>query len=153
MSAGSLTPLAGKLYDEDFVAWANETATLLRAGRFDEIDAEHLAEEVEAMAGRDTRELRSRLTVLILHLLKWQQQPEKRSVSWKSTIATQRAEVKHLLEQSPSLKRVVLESVTRIYGDAVEQASIETGLPEDSFPRECPFSPDQVLDRNFLPGR
>ncbi len=153
MGAESLTRPAGKLYDKDFVAWASETARLLREGRFREIDVEHLAEEVEDMAGRDKRELLSRLTVLMSHLLKWQQQSGKRSRSWMSTIATQRRELKRLLEQSPSLRAVLRQSVTRVYSDGVEQASIETGLPEDSFPRECPFSLDQILDRNFLPDR
>src|SRR2546426_519054 len=111
MGAKSLTRPASKLYDEDFVAWASETARLLRSGRFDKIDVEHLAEEVEDMANRDKRELASRLRVLILHLLKWQQQPGKRSRSWRATIATQRAELKDLLDQSPSLRRVLPGSV------------------------------------------
>ena len=153
MGAKSLTRPVSKLYDEDFVAWASETARLLRAGRFDKIDVGHLAEEVEDMANRDRRELLSRLRVLILHLLKWQQQPEKRSRSWKSTIVAQRAELKDLLDPSPSLRQILPESVVRTYRDAIERASIETGLPEDSFPGQCPFSPEQILDRNFLPDR
>lgn len=152
MATESLTRPVSKLYDDDFVAWASETARLLREGRFGEIDIENLAEEVEAMAGRDRREMASRLTILMMHLLKWQQQPGKRSSSWRSTIATQRAELQRLLKQSPSLRREVPQSVTEVYEDAVEQASIDTGIPEDSFPRECPFSPDQILDRSFLPS-
>ncbi len=153
MATESLTRSVGKPYDEDFVAWASETARLLREGRFNEIDFEHLAEEVEAMAGRDKRELISRLTVLMVHLLKWQHQAGKRSRSWKSTIATQRRELKHLLEQSPSLRGVLRQSVARVYDDTLEQASIETGLSENSFLRDCPFSADQILDRHFLPDR
>jgi len=151
MSAESLSQPAAKLYEEDFVAWALETARLLREGRFNEIDIENLAEEVEAMAGRDKRELLSRLTVLIHHLLKWQWQPEKRSGSWKLTIGSQRAEIETLLEQSPSLKRTVSPSVVRAYRTAVRNAADETGLPQGTFPRECPFSVAQVLDEDFLP--
>src|SRR5713226_7682096 len=146
MAAESLTRPVSKLYDEDFVAWATETARLLREGRFDEIDVEHLVEEVEDMANRYKHELRSRLRVLIRHLLKWQQQPGNRSRSGRSTIVGQRAEIQDLLERSPSLRRELRESVVRTYGNAIKRASIETGLSEDSFPRECPFSPDQILD-------
>ncbi len=103
------------------------------------------------MAGRDRRELDSRLEVLIHHLLKWQQQPEKRSGSWKSTIFSQRAAIRRLFEQSPSLRRRLTQSVAAVYRDAVNGAAAETGLPEDSFPAECPFPPAQILDPAFLP--
>ena len=152
MRAKSLSQ-AATLYEDDFAAWASETARLLREGRFGEIDVEHVAEEIEGMANRDKRELMSRLRIQVLHLLKWQHQPEKRSRSWRATIVSQRAELADLLEQSPSLKRAVSELAVRGYRDAVEQASAETGLSADSFPGECPFSPAQLLDRRFLPGR
>ncbi len=135
-------------YDEDFVLWATETARLLREGRLDAIDIEHLAEEVEDMANRDKRELLSRLTVLVQHLLKWQWQPGKRSKSWQTTLVTQRTELKRLFEQSPSLRRSLSESLAKAYPDAARLAAIETGL---ALPSECPFSPMQILDENFLP--
>jgi len=152
MSAESLSQPAANLYEEDFVAWALDTARLLREGRFNAIDIENLAEEVEAMAGRDKRELLSRLTVLILHLLKWRWQPEKRSGSWAATIVTQRTEIEGLFEQSPSLRRTLSPSLSRVYRNAVKEAAAETGLPQDTFPRQCPFSAAQVLDEEFLPG-
>src|SRR5712692_5620366 len=128
MGAKSLIRPSAKLYDEDFAEWATETARLLRAGRFDEIDIDHVAEEIEDMAKRDKRELLSRLTVLIKHLLKWQHQASHRSGSWESTIITQRAELEQLFEQSPSLRRAVRTSVAQIYQDAVAEAAAETSL-------------------------
>jgi hypothetical protein len=83
MATPCRTGTGASLYDEDFVAWAEQTARLLRQGRLHELDIENLAEEIEAMANRDRRELLSRLTVLLHHLLKWGWQPEKRSGSWK----------------------------------------------------------------------
>src|SRR5258708_27594646 len=103
MDAKTLKPAAASLYDEDFAIWTAETARLLRAGRFHEVDIEHLAEEIEDMGKRDKRELHSRLTVLILHLLKWKWQPEKQTRGWQSTLLTQRAELDRLLGDSPSL--------------------------------------------------
>jgi len=151
MSAKSLIQPMSRLYDEDFVGWATGTARLLREGRFEEIEVERLAEEVEDMARRDRRELRSRLTVLIFHLLKWKQQPRKRSGSWEATILAQRAELEGLLEESPSLRSMLEELVGRVYAKAVRQAAAETRLAVGSFPRKCPFSVAQILDEDFLP--
>ena len=152
MSAKSLTPPAALLYDEDFARWTAETARLLRQGRLTELDVEHLAEEVEDMGKSQHRELGSRLTVIIQHLLKWQLQPEKRSGSCKATTVTQRAELDRLFEQSPSLRREVPASMARVYGDAVAISAAETGLPVESFPRESPFTPEQILDQDFFPS-
>src|SRR3984893_586861 len=107
MGAKTLKPRPASLYDQDFAVWTSETARLLRAGRFDEVDIEHVAEEIEDMGKRDKRELHSRLTVLLLHLLKWNWQPDKQSPGSQSPIISQRAELQRLLEDSPSLRRTI----------------------------------------------
>jgi len=152
MGAKTLKPAAASLYDEDFAIWTAETVRLLRAGRFDEVDIEHVAEEIEDMGKRDKRELDRRLTVLILDLLKWKWQPEKQTRGWQSTLLTQRAELDQLLEDSPSLRRAVAAAVTKVYPAVLRSAVLETGLPATAFPSECPFSSDQILDREFLPA-
>jgi hypothetical protein len=144
MGAKTLKPATASLYDEDFAVWTAETARLLRAGLFDEVDIEHVAEEIEDMGKRDKRELHSRLTVLILHLLKWKRQPE-------STLLAQRAELDRLLEDSPSLRRTIAAAIAKVYPDVRQLAESETGLPGAAFPSECPFTTDQILDRAFLP--
>ncbi len=151
MAVKSAKSAVSKLYDDDLFLWSMENARLLRAGRLDEIDAENLSEEIEAMANRDKREALSRLTVLLHHLLKWKYQPEKRSESWRSRVRTQRRELDRLFKESPSLRAVLPSSVAEAYPDAVEDASGETGLPENVFPAKCPFTSDQVLDGRFLP--
>ncbi len=151
MGAKTLKPAAASLYDEDFAVWTAENARLLRAGRFDEVDIEHVADEIEDMGKRDKRELHSRLTVLILDLLKWKWQPAKKSATWRSTIVMQRGELRWLFEQSPSLKAIVQDAVEDVYSDAMDGATAETGLPARTFPRKCPFTPDQILDRDSLP--
>jgi hypothetical protein len=72
-----------QLYESDFYAWANEHAALLRGGRLSDADILHIAEEIESMGKSEKRELVSRLTVLLLHLLKWQFQPGRRAASWR----------------------------------------------------------------------
>jgi len=139
------------LYDEDFFEWTRRSAELLRAGHLEQSDIEHIAEEIEDMGKRDLRGLDSRVEVLLIHLLKWQLQPAKRSPSWQTTIVSQRNRIKRLLRQSPSLRRKIYAHLAGDYEDAVNLAVIETGLPPSHFPRECPFTVEQVLDPEFLP--
>lgn len=141
------------LYEQDFYAWANEQAALLRSGKLSAADIEHIAEEIESMGKTEKRELISRLKVLLMHLLKWQFQPVARSVSWQLTIKEQRREVARHLADNPSLKARLSETMADAYGDAIIAAARETSLPEDAFPAECPWSFEQIMDAGFWPDR
>lgn len=137
-------------YDTDIVAWAREQSRLLRSGRFDALDIEHLAEEIEDVGKSEQRELESRMAVLVAHLLKWRYQPERRGNSWRNTIRAQRKGIERRLSKTPSLK-VDLASDDwweAVWDDAVAQAGQETGL---EFPELCPWSPGQVMDQGFFP--
>lgn len=139
------------LYQKDYYGWLQENARLIREGRFSEIDAENIVEELESMGKSEKRELSSRLTVLLMHLLKWQHQAVKRSTSWRNTIAVQRIDVQELLEDSPSLKSEIADKIAVAYEKAKLAAEVETGIEKNNFPPECPFSLEQILDENFLP--
>jgi len=138
-------------YELDFYAWITRNVALLRAGRLNDIDAEHIAEELESMGKRDLRQLRSRLQVLVMHLLKWQYQPDRHSKSWLTTIDHQRDQIEMLIIDSPSLRRELKPTLVMIYPKAVRDAQRETGLSENVFPEACPFSLDDILDQQFLP--
>ena len=140
-------------YEEDFYAWTAEQARLLRSGELSSIDVANIAEEIESLGRSDKRAIESRLTVLLMHLLKWQIQSKMRSQSWSGTILEQRRRIEKLLRESPSLRASVNEALAEAYSDAREAASNETGLPETDFPTECPFTAEQVLSRSFLPER
>ena len=140
-----------ELYEQDFYAWTQTTAGLIRAGKWRDLDPEALAEEVESLGKSQHRELGSRLDVLVLHLLKWGYQPRERSGSWRSTIRTQRRELRRLLQQNPSLRPLVPGAVTDGYPDARLDAGDETGLPLATLPATCPWTPEQVLDADFWP--
>jgi hypothetical protein len=140
------------LYDADFYGWTQRTAALLRARRFDELDVEHAAGEIEDMGKRDLKELNSRVQVLLMHLLKWQLQPDRRSPSWQSTIVTQRLEIDALLQQSPSLRERLATELAANYAGALKRALPETGLSKDAFPARCPFTVDQMLEEESLPA-
>lgn len=138
-------------YDTDFYEWCLETAALIRDRRLGEVDLEHVAEEIEDMGKRDKREVESRLTVLIMHLLKWQVQPDKRRQSWRATINEQRRKLKLVLKDSPSLLRITRLELTEIYPAAVEEAVEETGIDGKLFPKICPYTAEQILRHDFYP--
>ncbi|MGD9974595.1 MAG: DUF29 domain-containing protein [Desulfatirhabdiaceae bacterium] len=133
------------LYEQDFYQWTIEQANLMRAGALSQLDIENLIEEVESMGKSQKRALESRLTVLIMHLLKWDFQPEYRSNSWKSTIVTQRKEIKRLLRLNPGLNAALHELIPEMYRDAVEIAAAETGMSESSFPETCPYPVERIM--------
>ncbi|GAB0115018.1 DUF29 domain-containing protein [Acidisoma sp. C75] len=141
----------GSLYDRDFYAWANEQAALLRAGKLAQADIEHIAEEIESMGRTEKRELISRLAVLLTHLLKWQYQPVRRGASWEVTISTQRRALDRHLKDNPSLRSKLDEAITDAYLDARGAAYAETALPKATFPPECPWSFEQMMDESFWP--
>jgi hypothetical protein len=140
-----------ELYDRDFFEWTQSSAELIRQGRLSEADLEHIAEEIEDMGKRDRRQVRSRLIVIIMHLLKWQLQPDRRSPSWRRTIAENRRKLDLVLEDSPSLVNVAQEELPALYLKATRDAALETGLGADRFPSECPFSEANIFDPSFLP--
>ncbi len=140
------------LYQKDYYGWLQENARLIREKKFSEIDTENLIEELESMGKSEKRELSSRLTILLMHLLKWQYQAVKRSTSWRNTIAVQRIDVRELLEDSPSLRNEVLDRIETAYEKAKLAAEVETGIEKQNFPAACPFSLEQILDENFLPN-
>jgi hypothetical protein len=138
-------------YEEDYFGWAMEQARLLRAGSFSEIDANNIAEELEDMGRSARRELRNRLAVLLMHLLKWRYQPAFRSHSWSGTIREQRREIQKLLEESSSLRPLITQDLVHAYQLAVYKAVAETGFAETSFPAATPFTLDQALANEFMP--
>ena len=141
------------LYDQDFYAWTQEQAALLREGAVQDLDLTNLAEEIESLGKSEMRALESHLEVLVLHLLKWQYQPARRQTghSWRATIRTQRAALADMLEESPSMARELFTLLTKGYSLARQWASDDTHLPLATFPVECPWSLEQVLAEDFWP--
>ena len=143
--------MSASLYENDFYAWANEQAALLRAGKLDASDIEHIALEIESMGKTEKRELISRLAVLLLHLLKWQFQSGLRGNSWRYSIIVQRRDIARHLSDNPSLRSKLDEAIEDAYGNARYSAAGETGLPEQTFPVDCRYSFDQIMDQTFWP--
>ncbi len=138
-------------YEQDFYGWTQEQAALLRAGRLTELDIENLIEEVETMGRSEKRELESRLTVLLLHLLKWKYQEVRRGRSWELTIDEQRIRFCRTLKENPGIKPLLDDIQTDAYRLAVVQASRETKISKNVFPSECPWALEQITDDSFFP--
>src|ERR1700678_2809425 len=140
-------------YQQDFYAWAMGQAALLRAGRLDAADVANIAEEIESMGRGEKRELVNRLTILLMHLLKWHFQPGFRSASWNSTIREQRIRLRNHLSDNPSLRAKLDEAFAQPYELAVVGAARETVLPEADFPKASPYRFEQAVDDKFWPDR
>jgi Domain of unknown function DUF29 len=139
-----------ELYEQDYYLWMMTNANLLRNQQWELIDLEHLIEEIEDMGKEKRPELKNRLIVLLMDLLKYQYQRNKRSSSWVRTILEQRRQIQFLLEDSPSLKPYYEEIFTNCYVEAIQDASAETKLPISTFPSVCPFLPEQVINSAFI---
>lgn len=140
------------VYQLDFDVWTQQTAQLLREGRWAEIDVMHLAEELEDLGKRDRRAIVSQLIRLLMHLLKWEYQPERRSDSWLDSIADARVQIDLALEDSPSLKNYLQSQFDKSYERSRQQAARQTRKEVTAFPELCPYSLASVLSEGWLPN-
>lgn len=132
-------------YDRDFYQWTQQQAALLRQGQLSRLDLENLAEEIESMGKSDRRALGGHLTNVLLHLLKWQYQPRRRSASWALSINNGRQEIDWIIQDSPSLRPRLPALLQDAYPTARRNAAAQTRLALKNFPETCPFSAEQVI--------
>ncbi|MEH2361342.1 DUF29 domain-containing protein [Nostoc sp.] len=138
------------LYEQDFLAWLTQQQSALANRDVAALDWDNLAEELDAMGIREKNELKNRLVVLLAHLLKWQHQPTKLSVSWFTTIANQRDDLHDLLDEKPSLRQYLPDILTKAYRNARREASAETGITLTNFGENCPYKIEEILNHQFL---
>jgi Domain of unknown function DUF29 len=141
----------GGLYQRDFRLWVEEQARLLRGSEFERLDIANLVEEIEDLGVAAKKAVKSNLVVVLLHLLKHQFQPRRRSRSWQASILEHRQRLRDDLRTSPSLRGHAQDVFDEAYADARARARAETGLPVRKLPREPPYSLEQTLDPDFLP--
>lgn len=146
-------PQNAKLYEQDFYAWTQVQASLLEARQWDALDIPNLVEEVESLGKSQQNALESRLEKLVLHLLKWRYQPDRRrrGHSWEDTIREQRRRLSRLLAQNPSLRPTVPIVLAESYAYVRQRTHLQTRLPLTTFPETCPWAAGQLLDADFWP--
>jgi hypothetical protein len=136
-------------YNQDFYSWLMEQAQHVRTGEWDAIDRDNLAEEIESLGREQFNKLESALRVLLIHFLKWDHQPSKRSRSWMLPIKAQRLELDDVLDDNPGLRPRIAEALARAYRKARVEAARETRLDEKSFPDTCRYSFEDIISREF----
>jgi hypothetical protein len=138
------------LYETDFAEWAARTADLLRQGRLTAADVENVAEEIEDLGRSERTAVRLQLLRLLTHLVKQRIQPERDGSSWRGSIVGARQEILLRLEDSPSLRRHLLDTLQATWQMAIKDALAETGLEARAFefelPKTCPCSLDQLME-------
>ncbi len=139
-------------YQADFHAWIEQTVQLLREEHWHQIDVAHLIEEVEDLGKSERRGIASQLTRLLLHLLKWHYQPERRSDSWLDSITDARTQIELAIADSPSLKPYPAAQLHESYQRARRQAVAQTRLDIAVFPETCPYVLESILDLAWLPA-
>lgn len=132
------------LYEKDETAWLEKMARLVREQKNGELDRRNLAEFLDDMAKRDLRETYSRLVTLLIHRLKFEHQPERRSGSWRRTLREQSYRLGKLLRRK-TLRHHAEDVLAEAYREATELAALETGLTVEVFPRACPYTLDELL--------
>ncbi|MBD2188809.1 DUF29 domain-containing protein [Pseudanabaena mucicola] len=140
------------LYESDFYRWTVDQVERLRLGKFDDLDLENLAEEIESLGNQQRSELENRLGILLGHLLKWDLQPNLRGKSWRSTIREQRRQIQRLITKNPSLKSYLDEAISEGYESALDLVVRETPLDYKDLPEVCPYAITQIFDNNFPIG-
>ncbi len=132
-------------YEKDPSAWSYEQAGFLRRKEYHKLDFEHLIEEIECVGRSEKSSLRSYITITVMHMLKSKYQPEKKTRSWDLSIKNSRREAKLVLKENPSLKPKLQEIYKDAYEGAIVGAALETGLEEKIFPKECPWTIEEIL--------
>ena len=141
--------LEADLYDADFYTWAERQAGLIRQGRFDEVDFEHVAEEIADLGRSQSASLESAYRLICLHQLKRMVQPERAGRSWTLTIGRERLRAARLLRRNPGLKPHRETLLLEAYADARAEAALETDLPLARFPAALPFTLAEIMDPEF----
>ncbi|NCJ07136.1 DUF29 family protein [Synechococcales cyanobacterium C] len=141
-----------QLYESDFVRWVETTMAQLLTQDYAQVDWTNLIEELEDMTRRERKSLKSNLIVVLLHLLKWQYQPQFRGGSWRGSMREHRRRINEDLQDSPSLVPFFETVFAECYTQARAQAADETELPLGTFPIQCPYTPEQVLNPDYLPN-
>ena len=139
------------IYDQDAFAWTQATATLLRAGRWNAIDLHTLAEEIESMGASQYEAVSSAVYQVLVHLLKWRYQPNRRSKSWRASVVEHRNRISRKLDRSPSFVPKIPLMIDEEYPRACRKASAQTGLPLTTFPPRCQWTDEQVRSDDFWP--
>ena len=145
-------PTGPATYADDFAGWAFDQARRVREARPNGVDIENVVEELESLGKQEFGTLESVMEIVLLHLLKWDYQPNLRGASWRNSVAEHRRRIAKLVRKNPSLKPLLPDALLEVYETARLRAIGETGLPERLYPLVCPYSWDMMMRRELSLG-
>ncbi|CCH91677.1 conserved hypothetical protein [Microcystis aeruginosa PCC 9432] len=140
-----------QLYELDDSQWLGETISLLRNHQFQQLDLEHLIEELEDLGKEKKNAVASLLEQVIRHLLLlqyWTKETEYNTINWQEEIYNFRTQLRRKI--TANLRNYLEEELNYIYEDALGFVKIKTANTV-IFPSQCPYSLEQLLDRDWLP--
>lgn len=143
------------LYEQDYQLWLETTIQQLQSKEFIHVDWENLLDELESMAKKNRRAIKSLLTRLWEHLLKlsyWEAEREYNANKWKAQITTFRQQIRDELSDSPSLKPYLSGVFSDTYLDAKKVIARLMDSPLSFFPEEPPASLEEVLKEDWFPN-
>jgi hypothetical protein len=140
-----------QLYNQDYYQWIQETVKILEQRNFQELDLDNLIEEIQDLARNEKQIVETNLIVVLKLLLKWQYQPKQRSGEIKASIRRHRYQIRDNLKVSPSLKTYLSEIWLESYQEARLQAADETESAIATFPEQCPYTIENILNTDYLP--
>ena len=147
----------GPRYEDDFYAWTQYQAQVLRTlrTRDNRFDREHVAEEIEDLGKSERDAARSQVRRIIEHFLKLAYSPARDpQFDWMGSIVDARAELDDKL--SSTLRRDLEEMLPKLYEQARRRAVLDLRkYGEDgavtSLPAECPYTVSQILADDWYP--
>jgi hypothetical protein len=142
-----------QLYDIDDDEWLEQTINLLKNHQFQQLDLDNLIEELEDLVREKKNAVASLLEQIIRHLLLlqyWTTEAEYNAVHWQEEIYNFRTQLRRTI--TTNLRKYLEDELTSIYQDALGFVKIKT-TNLVTFPTECPYSLEQLLDRSWLPNQ
>ncbi len=134
-------------YAADYAAWVEVQLALMHAGRWEDVDAENLIEEVRDLGLSEFKSFVSAIEIVLVHMLKWDHQAERRSRSWTGSIREHRRRIARALKRNPSYSSRLEEAIEEAYDVATAMAERQIGIDFSTFPETCPYSWKEITQR------
>ncbi|MBC1220349.1 DUF29 domain-containing protein [Nostoc sp. UCD121] len=153
MTTEILKSVEPTLYEEDYYLWVETTFKQLENKDIDNLDWQHLSEEIEALGIEQRRKVESYLKQLLIHLLLycyWETEKENCQRGWQIEITNFRDELEFYF-RSKTLYNYSINCLGAVYIKARRQAIQKTGLSSEIFPEQCPFTSEEIFNSEYFP--
>ncbi|PSB00753.1 DUF29 domain-containing protein [Merismopedia glauca] len=140
------------IYELDEHLWLQETIKILKENRLNDLDVDNLIEELEDLSKKDRNRVSNFLEQIVRHILLlqyWTIEYERNQNHWRAEIQSFRTQLRKYL--TTNLHNHLTDELELIYQDGLEYVREKAGFSVD-FPQNCPYTLEQLLDKNWFPG-